>query len=196
MRGMRWLAPIVLTLSVTLSASFAAADAVGPEDPSVSCPEGTRRELNHCGTECIRHRCETDADCFGDRVCRPIPLCAETDNYCGMGARLYERIHGACGSGGCAAGTCQTLRACVRGTMSVDAGGGMRDSGPGGTDSGRIGMDSGAVSGDAGSREVATYGCGCRVGTTGRSAPAAALALGLMLWARRRREERRPARGR
>ncbi len=194
----------VLTAAFTgaLTPGLAAADVVGPIDPAVMCPLGARIEVNHCGTECARLRCETDADCRGGRVCRPVPLCAEDAMYCGRGGPTYERILGACPGGACAAGDCRTLMACVPGTPATDAGGadldsgppsldsgpGGTDSGPGGTDSGSV--DSGAPPADAGGASVVTYGCGCRVGAAAPTGGLAFLAVGLGLALLRRRQTR------
>lgn len=146
-------------LASLLCATVAHADAVGPADPDVACPEGARVEVNHCGTVCVRRRCETDADCSrpGD-TCRDVRLCVEDQPYCGGWTNdPYERIRGDC-AGGCGSYECRTLGACV-GPASEDAG----------------------SPADGGTGEVVTYGCGCRVGAARSSAVGACALVGLLL---------------
>ncbi len=154
--------------------SVAAADVVGPIDPSVTCPEGSRVETNHCGTVCIARRCTTSAECGSGQVCRPdVSLCVVEEPYCGgcAGDCLYERVTGTCAAG-CMVGECQTFGACVPGSA--------------GTDAGSTGRDAGGAPADAGPGSVVTYGCGCRAGGVSTSGGLAVLALLALVASRRR----------
>lgn len=168
-----------------LAPASAAADAVGPPDPTLVCPTGSTPEVNHCGTVCIRRRCDTSADCRTGEVCRDVELCVIEEPYCGGWTMdLYERVEDC--AGGCSGGTCRAAAACVLDVGGVDAGG------TGGTDAGGTtgGSDAGGASTgtDAGSGAVVTtYGCGCRSAGGGASSGAGVLGfLMVAFWIRRR----------
>lgn len=138
------------------------ADVVGPEDPSLVCPNGSWRTTHHCGTVCEPLPCESDADCRGGLECiDDVSLCVNTEPYCGGGATPYDRVYGDC-SRPCSAGSCRSLRACGAPPPPVDSG---------------SPADGGAT--------VVTYGCGCRTSGSKTSAPWL-LALALLAMARGR----------
>ena len=143
-----------LLVAVLLVPAAARADAVGPEDPSVTCPRGSHVAINHCGTVCTARRCSGDADCRDGEECAEVSLCAEDVPYCGgWSSEPYEEIRGACGDGCAGDEECRTFDACVPRSAS-DAGGAT----------------------DAGAGEMVTYGCGCRASGKAPAAPAVLLA--------------------
>jgi hypothetical protein len=190
-----------------LGVTEARADVLAPPPPS--CEAGSVGEDCHGPPLCRALTCETNADCGAGRVCVGRPLCARRDQCCSGRAcgdetvERYTHIEGPCGAGNsCDAwGTaCETIKVCVPGASSPDAGSTATDAGAtdagsapadagrdgGGTDSGPIGpRDSGR---DAGGGTVA--GGGCCSATGARSGAGGALFAVLMLVTALRRARR------